>query len=76
MRAQDDDLEAVFAALIERTEVQLMITLMRIELLKLRTAPAAWVALALTALLTVASVFSSVLLAGVQGAPTSARSAT
>jgi ABC-2 type transport system permease protein len=46
-----------------------MITLIRIELLKLRTAPAAWVAFALTAVLTVASVFSSVLLAGVQGTP-------
>ena len=46
-----------------------MITLIRIELLKLRTAPAAWGALGLTVLLTVASVFSSVLLAGVQGSP-------
>jgi ABC-2 type transport system permease protein len=46
-----------------------MTALLRIELLKLRTAPAAWVALVLTALLTVTSVFSSVLLAGVQGAP-------
>ncbi len=46
-----------------------MTTLLRIEVLKLRTAPAAWVALALTTLLTVASVFSSILLAGVQGAP-------
>ncbi len=46
-----------------------MTTLVRIELLKLRTAPAAWVALAVTALLTVASVLSSILLAGVQGAP-------
>lgn len=46
-----------------------MITLIRIELLKLRTAPALWVALGLTAMLTVASVLSSVLLAGVQGTP-------
>lgn len=46
-----------------------MTTLIRIELLKLRTTPAGWVALALTALLTVASVFSSVLPAGVQGTP-------
>jgi ABC-2 type transport system permease protein len=46
-----------------------MTALIRIELLKLRTAPAAWVALALTALLTVASVVSSVLLAGVSGSP-------
>jgi ABC-2 type transport system permease protein len=46
-----------------------MITLIRIELLKLHPAHAGWVALGLTALLTVASVFSSVLLAGVQGTP-------
>ena len=46
-----------------------MITLARIELLKLRTAPAAWVALALTAFLTVASVCSSILLAGMEGSP-------
>ena len=46
-----------------------MTTLVRIELLKLRTTPAAWVALGLTAVLTVASVFSSILLAGIQGAP-------
>ena len=46
-----------------------MITLMRIELLKLRTTPAVWVAMALTALLTVVSVLSSILLAGRDGAP-------
>lgn len=46
-----------------------MTSLLRIELLKLRTAPAIWVAFGLTALVTVASVFSSVLLAGVQGSP-------
>lgn len=46
-----------------------MITLARIELLKLRTTPALWVALAMTGFLVVASVCSSVLLAGVQGAP-------
>jgi ABC-2 type transport system permease protein len=46
-----------------------MTALIRVELLKLRTTPAAWVALALTASITVASVFSSILLAGQQGAP-------
>jgi ABC-2 type transport system permease protein len=46
-----------------------MTTLIRIELLKLRTAPAAWVALGLTVFLVFASVFSTILLAGRQGAP-------
>ena len=46
-----------------------MTALMRIELLKLRTTPAPWVALGLTALLVVSSVLSSILLAGTQGAP-------
>lgn len=46
-----------------------MIILVRIELLKLRTTPTPWVAAALTALLTVSSVLSSILLAGSHGAP-------
>jgi hypothetical protein len=46
-----------------------MNTLIRIELLKLRTTPAIWVALGFTVLITVASVLSSILLAGQQGAP-------
>ena len=44
-----------------------MIRLVRIELLKLRTTPAAWVTLALTVLITVASVFATTLLAGQPG---------
>jgi ABC-2 type transport system permease protein len=44
-----------------------MTRLIRIELLKLRTTPAAWVALTLTSVLTVVSVFSTVLLAGRPG---------
>ena len=46
-----------------------MTALIRIELLKLRTTPAVWVAFGFTACITVASVFSSILLAGQQGAP-------
>lgn len=41
--------------------------LIRIELLKLRTTPAAWVAMALTAALTVISVFTTITLAGRPG---------
>jgi ABC-2 type transport system permease protein len=41
--------------------------LVRIELLKLQTTPAAWVTLAGTALLTVVSVFATILLAGQPG---------
>jgi ABC-2 type transport system permease protein len=44
-----------------------MIRLVRIELLKLRTTPALWVTLGLTLMLTVASVFTTVLLAGRPG---------
>jgi ABC-2 type transport system permease protein len=44
-----------------------MIRLVRIELLKLRTTPALWVTMALTGLLTAASVFATVLLAGQPG---------
>ena len=44
-----------------------MIRLVRIELLKLRTTPALWVTIALTGLLTAASVFATVLLAGQPG---------
>jgi ABC-type transport system involved in multi-copper enzyme maturation permease subunit len=44
-----------------------MITLVRIELLKLRTTPALWATLAVTLGLTVTSVFSSILLAGQPG---------
>jgi ABC-2 type transport system permease protein len=44
-----------------------MISLVRVELLKLRTTPAVYVTLALTALLTVISVLTTILLAGRQG---------
>jgi ABC-2 type transport system permease protein len=44
-----------------------MIRLIRIELLKLRTTPAAWISLVLTLTLTVISVFTTVLLAGRPG---------
>jgi len=44
-----------------------MIHLVRIELLKLRTTPAAWVTLGLTLLVTVASVLTTTLLAGMPG---------
>ena len=40
LHAVGDDLESVFADLIHRQEATLMITLLRIELLKLRTTPA------------------------------------
>jgi ABC-type transport system involved in multi-copper enzyme maturation permease subunit len=44
-----------------------MTTLVRIELLKLRTTPALWASLALTLVLTVVSVFTTILLAGQPG---------
>jgi ABC-2 type transport system permease protein len=46
-----------------------MIRLIRIELLKLHTTPAAWISLVLTLTLTVISVFTTVLLAGRPGTP-------
>jgi ABC-2 type transport system permease protein len=46
-----------------------MIRLIRIELLKLRTTPAAWISLVLTLTFTVISVFTTVLLAGRPGTP-------
>jgi ABC-2 type transport system permease protein len=50
-----------------RTSVRPIVRLVGIELLKLRTTPAAWVTLAITAVLTVTSVTTSVLLAGRPG---------
>ena len=50
--------------------------LISIEILKLRTTPALYVSTAVVLVLTVASVFSNIFLAGRSGAPPSAPSTT